>query len=181
LLSFFGLNQIEKKGDRMKKFLYAILAVLLMAGVAFAWAGASTTTMDAQDATVINRSSPALTRTSLGTRLRGPLTTGITTSAACATTAALCNTVATTETTAVTLKTTGAAWVESFALANGQQDQVKTYVLVTDGGQDFYVTPTTKTGFTSVQLSDAKDSVSLKYINSTVGWVIIGNNAATIN
>lgn len=159
---------------RQVKGLFALI-MSLFCGVAFA---ASLTVTDVYE---LNRATPGTEKTELGTKLRGPLMAGGTISAACTAGVVTCNTVATTENTAVTLKTTGASYGESLALADGYAGQMKTYVLVTDGGMDFYVTPTTKTGFTSVQLNDAKDSVTLRYVDSTTGWVIAGNNGATVN
>ena len=167
----------------MKRILGLVLVLLFVCGAALAGPPVnSTTSWDSGDALVVDKSSPANYKMQVGTRLRGVIgMSGATTSAACTTSIAACNSVATTETSMVTLKTTGAVWGESFALANGQPGQIKTYVLVTDGGMDFYVTPTTKTGFTSIQLDTAKDSCTLRYVDSTVGWVIAGNNGCTVN
>lgn len=168
----------------MKKVLSFLVGMMLLF-VGYVYAGppaSSTTSWDAGDALVVDKSSPASMKMQIGTRLRGVIgMSGATTSAACTAGVAACNTVSTTETSMVTLKTTGANYGESFSLANGQPGQIKTYVLVTDGGQDFYITPVTKTGFTSAQLNDAKDSVTLRYVDDTVGWVVQGNNGATIN
>lgn len=169
----------------MRKFLFSMSIVLLVATIAavgaFGFTNSYTVQLDAQDAVALNRMNGAATRAHLGTRLRGPLTTGVTTSIVCKTSSGACNNVATTESTALTVKYTGGSWAESFVIANGQRDQVKTYVLAIDGGQDFTVSPTTKTGFVSATLNDVKDSVTIKYIDDTIGWVLIGNNGATIN
>lgn len=173
----------------MRKFILSIVGlVFVLGGVAFAGPPvSSTTSWDSGDASVVNNSSPASYKMQIGTRLWGVVgMSGATTSGICVTAAtpalsAACNAISTTETSMVTLKTTGAFGSESISLANGQPGQIKTYILVTDGGTDFYVTPVTKTGFTSAQLNDAKDSVTLRYVDSTVGWVIQGNNGATIN
>lgn len=161
--------------SRKLGFLITALALIALCVPAFA---ASLTTTDVYE---LNRATPGTDKVALGDKLQGPLMAGATTSAICTTSVTACNRVATTEDTAVTLKTTGAAWGESLALANGYAGQLKTYVLTTDGGMNFTVTPTTKTGFTSVQLDDAKDAVTLRYVDSTVGWVIAGNSAATVN
>ena len=76
-------------------------------------------------------------------------------------------------TAAYVAKTTGAD-AEALTLANGTAGQVLTIALVTDGGGDGTLTPATVSGFATVVLADAGDNVTLKYIDDTVGWVIIG-------
>lgn len=73
----------------------------------------------------------------------------------------------------VVTKTTGAD-AEALTLANGVANQVLTVVLTVDGGGDGTITPATCTGFATIVLADAGDHVTLKYINDTVGWVILG-------
>lgn len=73
----------------------------------------------------------------------------------------------------VVSKTTGADG-EALTLANGTPGQLLTIVLATDGGGDGTLTPTTKTGFATIVLADAKDNVTLQYVDDTVGWVIVG-------
>jgi hypothetical protein len=68
--------------------------------------------------------------------------------------------------------TTGGA--EALTLADGLPGQRLHLVLGTDGG-DGTLTPTTKTGFATIVFADAKDNVDLEFINSTVGWVILGS------
>jgi hypothetical protein len=62
----------------------------------------------------------------------------------------------------------------TMTLANGTPGQVLTIDLATDGGGDGTLTPTTKSGFTSIVFADAGDNATLKYIDDTVGWVILG-------
>jgi hypothetical protein len=71
----------------------------------------------------------------------------------------------------VVLKTTGGA--EALTLANGLPGQRLTITLVTDGG-DGTLTPTTKTGFSTIVFADAKDTAELEYIDDTVGWIVSG-------
>jgi len=52
--------------------------------------------------------------------------------------------------------------------------QVITITLVTDGGGDGTLTPTTKTAFSTIVFADAKDTVTLEYIDDTLGWMLIG-------
>jgi hypothetical protein len=68
-------------------------------------------------------------------------------------------------------KTTGG--VEALTLANGTPGQILTITLVVDGG-DGTLTPATKTGFATIVFADAKDSAALRYIDDTVGWVLLG-------
>lgn len=68
-------------------------------------------------------------------------------------------------------KTTGGA--ETLVVPDGTPGQELTIILVSDGG-DGNVTPTTKTGFTNIELDDVKDTVTLKYIDDTVGWIVMG-------
>jgi|TARA_Y100000310_G_scaffold134899_2_gene133808 hypothetical protein len=73
----------------------------------------------------------------------------------------------------VVTKTTGGD-AEALTLADGTPGQKLTIVLVTDGGGDGTLTPTTVTGFATVVLADAGDSVTLEFVDSTVGWIITG-------
>jgi hypothetical protein len=70
-------------------------------------------------------------------------------------------------------KTTGAD-AEALTLANGEPGQELLINLTTDGGGDGTLTPTTKTGFATIVFADAGDRATLRYINDTIGWVIIG-------
>lgn len=141
------------------------------------------------DVREINNMTPGSSKTFLGTRLRGNLTTGATTYASgenlttianCTGSGATAGSFATPTTTAF-LKTTGAATGETYCLGDGVYNQRLTVVLMTDGGKDFVITPKTKSGFTNATVNDAKDTVTLRYINDTAGWTIEGNNGATIN
>jgi hypothetical protein len=68
-------------------------------------------------------------------------------------------------------KTTGGA--EALTLANGVAGQKLNITLAVDGG-DGTLTPTTKTGFTTVVFADAGDQVALEYIDDTIGWILLG-------
>jgi hypothetical protein len=74
----------------------------------------------------------------------------------------------------VVSKTTGAD-AEALTLADGSPGQVLVIVLVTDGGGDGTLTPTTATGWATIVFADAGDTVSLKFVDGTVGWVILGS------
>lgn len=167
---------------------FSVLVVLLLMAIGMcAPAGAELaavgTSIGAEDALELDNATPGTSKTFLGTRLRGPLTQGSTTYASGdnGNPVGTCPDDYATPTTTVFLKTTGATTGESYCLGDGQVGQQLTVVLVTDGGQNFTVTPKTKIGFTSVQLDDANDSATMKYIDSTSGWVLIGNAGATIN
>lgn len=77
---------------------------------------------------------------------------------------------------AVTLVVTTGA--NALTLADGVNGQLKTIVMKTDGG-DGTLTPTTKTGFTTITFNDIGDGVQLQFF-TTIGWVCIANNGATL-
>lgn len=66
----------------------------------------------------------------------------------------------------------------ALTLADGANGQVKIIVMGTDGG-DATLTPTTKTGYTTITFNDAGDGVTLTFI-TTKGWIVAGNNGATL-
>jgi len=71
--------------------------------------------------------------------------------------------------------TTGA---DALTLANGSAGQVKIITMIVDGGNGT-LTPTTFAGGTTITFNDVGDGVVLVY-STTVGWVVVGNNGATI-
>ena len=75
----------------------------------------------------------------------------------------------------VRLTTTGA---DALTLANGTNGQILSIVMVVDGG-DGTLTPTTKTGFSTITFGDVGDSVTLQYF-TTLGWMILANYGATV-
>jgi len=79
----------------------------------------------------------------------------------------------------VILKTAGGD-AEALTLANGTPGQELTITLVAGAG-DCTLTPTTTTGFTAVVLADVKDTVTLEYIDDTVGWIVIGATGTAAN
>ncbi|MGE0425416.1 MAG: hypothetical protein AB7O88_24360 [Reyranellaceae bacterium] len=74
---------------------------------------------------------------------------------------------------AVVMKTTGAD-AEALTLANGTSGQILNIVLAEDGGGTGTLTPATKTGFSNIVFADAGDVAALRYVDDTVGWVLIG-------
>lgn len=163
----------------MRKFLkgFAVVLLSLAAVATLAWATADiSATMGDGDIYEINNATPGLRKVSLGTRLRGLLVKAST---------AIANTthnttVATADITASFVIVTPSAWGQGLTLGNGYDGQLVTFVLTTDGGKDMVITPTTKTGYSTITLNDANDSITLRYVNSTVGWVVAGNSGATV-
>jgi hypothetical protein len=78
-------------------------------------------------------------------------------------------------TTATTkLTTTGSA--QALTLADGTNGQLKSIVHAVDGGSAV-LTPTTKTGFTTITFTNVGDSALLQYF-TTQGWMIVALNGA---
>lgn len=80
-------------------------------------------------------------------------------------------------TTGVTVLTTTGA--NALTLADGTNGQIKTIVLAVDGG-DGTLTPTTKTGFSTIVFNDIGDGVILQFF-TTIGWIVIGQFGVTIS
>ena len=59
-------------------------------------------------------------------------------------------------------------------LGDGSPGQFLNIAFVSDGGGDYEVTPDTASGFRAITFADAGDVATLKFINSTVGWVVVG-------
>jgi hypothetical protein len=74
-----------------------------------------------------------------------------------------------------TVTTTGA---DALTLANGSNGQILTIVMVVDGG-DGTLTPTTKTGFSTITFDAVGNSVTLQYF-PTQGWMIVSNYGGTV-
>ena len=72
------------------------------------------------------------------------------------------------------VSTTGA---DALTLANGSAGQVKIITMIVDGGNGT-LTPATLAGGTTITFYDVGDGVVLVY--GTAGWVVVGNNGATI-
>lgn len=76
---------------------------------------------------------------------------------------------------ATKLTTTGA---DALTLADGLNGQLKRIVMIADGG-DGTLTPTTKTGYSTITFNDVGDSVTLQFY-TTQGWMILSNYGATV-
>lgn len=75
----------------------------------------------------------------------------------------------------VRLTTTGA---NALTLANGADGQILRIVMVASGGNGT-LTPATKTGFSTITFTAAGNAVTLEYF-TTLGWMIVSNNGATV-
>ena len=81
-------------------------------------------------------------------------------------------------TSATAFTSTGAA--QALTLADGVAGQIKTIAHVVKGASGTGVlTPTTKTGYTTITFTNAGDSVMLQFF-TTAGWCIIGSYGVTI-
>ena len=81
--------------------------------------------------------------------------------------------------TAATVQVTTTGSAAALTLANGTVGQILTIVMTTDGGGDATLTPTTKTGFSTITFDAVGNSVTLQYF-TTLGWMILANNGATV-
>lgn len=79
--------------------------------------------------------------------------------------------------TTLTTKVASAGAI-AITLADGVDGQVKIILMTVDGG-DATLTPTTKTGFSTITFNDAGDGVTLVF-TTTTGWILVGNNGATV-
>jgi hypothetical protein len=77
---------------------------------------------------------------------------------------------------AIVEATSGAA--SAWTLADGTAGQILTVVIVTDGGAGT-ITPTTATGWATTVLTTVGETISLKFIDATVGWVVLGSIGIT--
>ena len=62
---------------------------------------------------------------------------------------------------------------EALTLADGVPGQFLTISITTDGGSGT-ITAATKSGWATMVLADVKDTATFRYINDTIGWVVIG-------
>ena len=82
--------------------------------------------------------------------------------------------------TAATVQVSTGAGAAALTLANGTAGQLLTLVMTVDGGGDATLTPTTKTGFSTIVFDAVGDTVTLQYF-TTLGWMVVANSGATIN
>ena len=72
---------------------------------------------------------------------------------------------------AIVEATSGAA--SAWSLPNGKKGQILTVAIVTDGGEAT-ITPATATGWATAVLTDDKDTITVMYVDDTVGWIVLG-------
>ena len=74
-------------------------------------------------------------------------------------------------TNGIVTKTVGSN-AEALTLADGTDGQLLVvYVTLGKGGRGT-LTPSTKTGWNTAQLSDTGDTLTLQFVDSTVGWIV---------
>lgn len=75
---------------------------------------------------------------------------------------------------------TATAPAHALTLADGTAGQVKTVCMVaTSGGGTGVLTPTTKSGYTTITFAAVGDIVTLQFF-TTAGWCVIGSRGCTI-
>ena len=72
----------------------------------------------------------------------------------------------------IVAKTTGGD-AEALSLADGEEGQELMIYLAVDGGGTGTLTPDTCTGFTTIAFADKGDQVVLRYIDDSIGWIIL--------
>jgi hypothetical protein len=77
-----------------------------------------------------------------------------------------------------TTKLTSTGVGEAITLADGADGQIKRMVHDVDGGT-MVLTPTTKTGFSTVTFTNAGDTVTLQFV-TTRGWMVMGSYGVTV-
>jgi len=163
----------------LKLCLVLVVVLSFTPSSAFAALATLSQSWSTEDAAEVNRAIYGNEVTFLGTRLIGPLKR----EASDITGGAYATETVIDPDDRVVFFTTGPTGngISDSSLADGVPGHKITFVLETDGGGNVDITPTTKTGFTSLQLTDAKDSCTLEYINDTDGWFLASNNGCTIN
>ncbi len=78
--------------------------------------------------------------------------------------------------TTVTTKLTTTGGSQALTLADGANGQIKRIIHVVDGGSAI-LTPTTKTGYTTITFTNVGDSATLEFV-TTQGWMILSLNGA---
>ena len=76
-------------------------------------------------------------------------------------------------------KFTGARKGDGSTLADGNVGQIMTLALTVDGGQDWFVTPDTSSGFRKITFTDEGDVATIRFVDSDVGWVVMGTADVT--
>lgn len=69
-----------------------------------------------------------------------------------------------------------------FTLANGTPGQIENFfTFALAGSSTAVITPATSTGFTTATLGHNGASVTMQYINSTIGWIIISYDNVAVS
>jgi len=169
------------------KRIFTILSLIVLCGYQLAFANIS-----ADDIIELNNATPGTFKVQLGTVFseeQANIDTNVISAAAAQSTA---NTALgrvdnvsleflTTDDTSITT-ITDVAYIRKFTgsnneginLVNGETLQTITIALTVDGGGDFAITPDTSSGFDQINLTTAGDNVALRFIDSTIGWTLIG-------
>lgn len=79
--------------------------------------------------------------------------------------------------TTLTTKFTSTGSAQALTLADGTNGQIKIIVHAVDGGSGV-LTPTTKTGFSTLTFTAAGDSAMIQFF-TTQGWMLVGTPTAT--
>lgn len=148
------------RNRKLALFIALILSVIVLISphVSFALTGAQQTEL--------NNATPGTQKAGLGTLLSGYFSTTVRELVTSDNSFTVAN-------TAYVRKRTSAN-NDGTALGTGTQGQIITFALVSDGGGTYTITPDTSSGFDQVILQNRGDNVTLRYIDSTVGWIIIG-------
>lgn len=77
-----------------------------------------------------------------------------------------------------TTKFTSTGSAQALSLADGADGQLKRIIHVVDGGSGV-LTPTTKTGFSTLTFTNAGDSATLEFV-TTQGWCVLALNGTTL-
>lgn len=161
------MKVLEIEGG-LRKFAALIIAALVLS--ISVPAHAALESWGSKEVYEINNATPGTSKVQLGTRLRGSMVV---------TALTLPANYASIPVTAATVNYVTSATNAAPTLANGYPGQILTIVMKTDGGGDINVTPTTKTGFTSIVMKNAGEILTLRYVDDTVGWTIVGAASAS--
>lgn len=168
---------MKRKGFNLLAIMF--LSVLMMFAVvvpkAFAELPVLADSFNADSVQEINQALYSNGVTQLGDRLRGPLQRGYTTFTT------LGEKDLDETDTVIFFDTAAGGGTSETAFGEGFNNQVITFVLVTDNGNTVDISFNTSTGFSSIIMQDAKDSCSFKYTDSTKGWFLLSNSGCTIN
>ncbi len=161
-----GANGAEQFGVRTE-------GVGLKNGGAMVWS-ASGDTSNVSYTTNISESSAGVLRigTTAVNALGSLACAGITASGALITTPQALSGAGAVDLTTASTAFTSTGGAQALTLANGTSGQIKRICHVVDGGSGV-LTPTTKSGYTTITFTNVGDSVTLQY-HTTAGWCITG-------